>query len=168
MCKITAPALGQQADFGVGSCRRGLLVGPLRLCSPKALIDGSGGRKQHPSSPSDPSESCFCQLCLQQFSVCSHLSPRTQMIVLDQVHKLSSLGRLFIIMYRVYKPLPATVGQHRVRPGAQHPPHPSCEHSTELDQQQAHSSSSVTLSGGKGTARDRGHSGLCPRPAVTI
>lgn len=97
------------------------------------LMEVEGGNNI-PAAPLTTSASCFCQLCLQQFSVCSHLSPRTQMIVLDQVHQLSSLGRLFIIMYRVYKPLPATVGQHRVRPGAQHPPHPSCEHSTELDQ----------------------------------
>lgn len=43
------------------------------------------------------------------------------MIVLDQVHKLSSLVRLFIMMYHIYKPLPAMVGHHKVRPDPQRP-----------------------------------------------
>lgn len=75
---------------------------------------------QLPLSPpllkaASPSSAC------RSSSVCSNLSPRTQMIVLDQVHKLSSLGRLFIIMYHVYKPLPAMVGHHKLRPDPQHP-----------------------------------------------
>lgn len=43
------------------------------------------------------------------------------MMVLDQVHKLSSLVRPFIIMSHVYRPLPALVGQHKVGADPHHP-----------------------------------------------
>lgn len=80
------------------------------------------------------------------------------MIVLDQVHKLSSLVRLFIIMSHVNKPLPAVVGHHKVRPGpqcAQEFPVVTTAQTWALQQHTAPPSwSSVTTAkGGKGTSK---------------
>lgn len=106
----------------MGSCRRGFTEG-----SPQAVLTKSSDlwewRKKTTSQlpPSPPLKAAAPSSACSSSSVCSNLSPRTQMIVLDQVHKLSSLVRLFIILYHIYRPLPAMGGHHKVRPDPQHP-----------------------------------------------
>lgn len=116
-CKITVPALDQQVGLQCGLLQEGLTEG-----SPQAVLTRSSDlwkwrKETTPLLPLSPPLKA-ASAC-RSSSVCSNLSARTQMIVLDQVHKLSSLVRLFILMDHVYKPLPATVGPHKGSPDPQ-------------------------------------------------